>query len=86
MRKWVSSEAHRTAVQILREQRELKGLSLRAVSERLGKKHHTYLHKIETGERSLDLIDFVAIARAMGVDERALFDELLSRLPAHIDV
>jgi hypothetical protein len=41
---------------------------------------------IEKGERRVDLIEFVAISRAMGVDPRDLFDEIIAVLPDKIDI
>lgn len=86
MRKWVASAAHRSAIELLANERTKRGLSLREVTARLGKAHHTYLHKIEIGERSLDLIEFIAIARAIGADEQELFKRLLEELPEKLDV
>lgn len=86
MRKWVSSEDYRTAVQVVVAARLKKGLTQREVEGRLGKVHHGWLAKIEVGERQMNVLDMIAIARAIGVDERLLFDDLLSRLPAQLDV
>ena len=86
MRKWVSSEDYRTAVQVVVSARLEKGLTQREVEGRLGKVHHGWLAKIEVGERQMNVLDMIAIARAIGVDERVLFDDLLNRLPEQLDV
>ncbi|KDP94907.1 hypothetical protein ER13_08590 [Brevundimonas sp. EAKA] len=86
MRKWVSSPDYKAAIQVIVEARHAAGLTQRQVEERLGKAHHGWLAKIEVGERQMNVLDMIAIARAIGVDERGLFDQLLDRLPAHIDV
>jgi transcriptional regulator with XRE-family HTH domain len=86
MRKWVSSSDYRLAVEMIIEARKSKGLTQRQVEERLGKPHHGWLAKIEVSERQMNVIDMIAIARAIGVDERDLFDRLLERLPDRLDV
>ncbi|MET3780156.1 transcriptional regulator with XRE-family HTH domain [Brevundimonas sp. 1080] len=86
MRKWVSSPDYRAAVQVIVSARVEKGLTQREVERRLGKTHHGWLAKIEVGERQMNVLDMIAIARAIGVDERALFDDLVSKLPENLDV
>jgi transcriptional regulator with XRE-family HTH domain len=86
MRKWVSSEDYRIAVQVVVAARLKKGLTQREVERRLGKVHHGWLAKIEVGERQMNVLDMIAIARAIGIDERVLFDELIRRLPDTLDV
>lgn len=86
MRKWVSSPDYKAAIQVVVEARQERGLTQRQVEERLGKKHHGWLAKIEVGERQMNVLDMIAIARALDVDERELFSRLLSRLPDELDV
>lgn len=50
----------------LRTHREGQGLSMREMGQRLSKPH-TYVQKIETGERRLDLVEFVWYCHALGV-------------------
>ncbi|HCJ28245.1 MAG TPA: hypothetical protein DHV63_02860 [Pseudomonas sp.] len=86
MRKWVSSPEYRAAVEVVVTARKAQGLTQREVESRLGKTHHGWLAKIEVGERGMNVIDLIAIASAIGVDERQLFDKLLRSLPAKLDV
>lgn len=86
MRKWVSSPDYRAAIQVIVEARQAKGLTQREVEGRLGKKHHGWLAKIEVGERQMNVLDMIAIARAIDVNERDLFDELVRRLPNDLEV
>lgn len=86
MRKWVASPAYRIAIQVVADARRAQGLTQREVESRLGKKHHGWLAKIEAGERQMNIIDLVAIARAIGADERKLLDDLIGALPDHLDV
>jgi len=49
----------------LRELRELAGLTQRTLAERL-KKPHSYVHKVEHGDRRIDPIEFIAWCKACG--------------------
>ena len=60
----------------IQKAREEAGLSQREVARRLGF-HPTVVGKIERGERVLDVIEFVALARALGVDPLELLGAYL---------
>ncbi|WP_254907104.1 helix-turn-helix domain-containing protein [Acetobacter tropicalis] len=45
------------------------------LAERLGKPQ-SYVAKYETGERRIDVIEFLDVAAAIGMDTRMLLDEL----------
>jgi transcriptional regulator with XRE-family HTH domain len=61
---------------ILVEARQEAGLTQRQLGMRL-KRAHTILAKVESGERRLDVIEFIYVARALGVDPKVLFARLL---------
>ncbi len=63
----------------IREAREAAGLSQREVGKRIGF-HPTMYHKIEIGARVLDTVEFVILARALGVDPLELFGRFLINL------
>ncbi|MGD9730031.1 MAG: helix-turn-helix domain-containing protein, partial [Nitrospiraceae bacterium] len=63
----------------IREAREAAGLSQREVGKRIGF-HPTMYHKIEIGARVLDTVEFVVLARALGVDPLELFGRFLINL------
>jgi len=60
----------------LTEARKAAGLTQRQLGERL-KQTHTILAKVEAGERRLDVVEFIYVARALGVDPKELFGKLL---------
>lgn len=59
--------------------REASGLSQREVGKRLGF-HPTIYGKIERGDRVIDVVEFVALAQALGVDPLKLFADFLLAL------
>lgn len=60
---------------ILVRAREGRGLKQSAVAEKLGLPA-SYLSKIESGTRRLDVIELIHIAEAMGVDPAEIIREL----------
>jgi transcriptional regulator with XRE-family HTH domain len=61
----------------LKESRESQGLTMRGLSERL-KKPHSYVQKVEQGERRLDVVEFVWYCRALEVDPVLGLERLLA--------
>lgn len=51
----------------LKESRESKGLTMRDLSLRLSKPH-SYVQKVEQGERRLDVVEFVWYCQALGIN------------------
>jgi transcriptional regulator with XRE-family HTH domain len=62
---------------LLIEKRKAAGLTQEAVAERLGKPQ-SYVSKYETGERRLDVIEFLDVAQAVGFDPCEVVVGLLS--------
>ena len=61
------------------------GVTQVELSARLGKPQQ-WVSKVERGDRRLDLIEFVAIARALRMDPKDLFATVLRRLPKAFDI
>jgi len=53
------------------------GLTQRQLAERLNKPH-TFVAKVEVGERRLDVVEFVAIAKALKIEPEKMFARFLS--------
>jgi len=51
----------------LRNQRELKGLTMRQAAELLGKPH-SFIGKTESGQRRLDVVEFAWYCERLGFD------------------
>jgi transcriptional regulator with XRE-family HTH domain len=76
MRKTLRSRTHRALIAVLVGTRKEKGLTQRDLAKRMGK-HYTFVSKTETGERRLDLGEFVEIAKALRMDPVALFSRVV---------
>jgi cytoskeletal protein RodZ len=61
---------------LLRQWREEADLSQRDVGKRL-RKPHTYVHKIEVGDRRIDPIEFARLVRALDLDPVECFAEVI---------
>lgn len=60
----------------LRTQREAKGLTMRDAAKIIGKPH-TFIAKIETGERRLDVIEYIWYSEKLGFDPHEGIDCVL---------
>ena len=78
----MKKSVHTTDYRALRTQlRKIRGdaaLSQRDLATRLGVSH-TWVAKVESGERRIDLVEFCWFVSACGVDPLVIFDGLLRR-------
>ena len=84
MEKSIYSQDYRAALAWLRECRKESGLTMRDVGMRLGV-HHSWVARIEQGDRRLDLAEFVLLCKAIGCnphDGLTLLIQAPSRNPA----
>lgn len=72
--KSLRTRTHRTLCTVLVAARKGVGLSQVELARRL-KRSQSFVAKMETGERRIDVVEFVEIARALGQDPT----ELLAR-------
>lgn len=77
MRKSIHSQAEATLRALLRDAREKADLTQHELAKRL-KKPQSFVAKYEIGERRLDVIEFIMIAQAIGVDPTKLVKSLLA--------
>ena len=85
MPKSVYSDAHAILVEALIAARKTTGMFQEELAERLGK-NQSYVSNIERGQRRVDVVEFVAIARAMSVDPVELFVDVAKRLPKKYEI
>ena len=74
-------KVNQTLLRALVLARKEAGLRQVDLAQRLGKPQ-SYVSKMETGERRLDVIEFLVIARAMGTDPLQLIGEVIAAMPS----
>ena len=79
-RSWVRSTPYRAAITAIVKERTAVGVSQRELARRLGKPA-SFVNKIELLERRLDILEFVLIARALGLRPDELFSKVLQAIP-----
>ncbi|WP_244286736.1 helix-turn-helix domain-containing protein [Caulobacter radicis] len=72
-------------VEVLLEARKRSGLRQADLADRLGK-DQTFISLIERSQRRVDVLEFIALARAMNERPEALFADLLTRIPGKIEI
>ena len=67
MGKTLQSERHRALIDLLIAKREAVGLTQAALANRLGE-YQSFVARVESGQRRIDVIEFLDIANALGFD------------------
>jgi ribosome-binding protein aMBF1 (putative translation factor) len=76
LRKTLRSRGHETLIKILVEARGKAGMTQRDLAARI-KRPHSFVGRMEAGERRVDVIEFIEIARVLGADPKELFGRLM---------
>jgi transcriptional regulator with XRE-family HTH domain len=84
-RKWVVSPEYRAAIEAIKAARVGREISQRGLAERLGKPP-SFVNKIEMLERRIDILEFIAMARAIGFSPAELIDAVCAALPPEFDL
>lgn len=79
IRKSVHSEEQQVLRELLIAARDKADLTQQKLARRLGT-HQSFVAKYEGGERRLDVLEFIAIARAIGADPLRLLRSLLQKI------
>lgn len=77
LRKTLRTRGHRQLIDILVTARQKAGLTQRELASRL-KRPRSLVGRMEAGERRIDVIEFIEISQALGMDARHLFAKLLA--------
>jgi transcriptional regulator with XRE-family HTH domain len=85
MRRWVASPSYRSAIGALVEARQSKGRTQRWLAAAVGKPP-SFIAKIENGERRVDLVEFIAIARALGFEPSTLLGSIDGMLADPLEI
>lgn len=75
MTDWVVSADHKTFVGILTSIRKAAGLTQRDMAAKLGRAH-SIIAKIETGQRNVSVLEFMAWCRAAAVQPDVVIKQL----------
>ncbi len=73
----IHSDEYRKLTAILLDARNTAGLTQQEVAARLGKPQ-SYVAKVERNERRIDVVEFISLAQALGVDPARLFATVLT--------
>jgi transcriptional regulator with XRE-family HTH domain len=80
MQKSLKSAEYGRLIEVLVAARHEAGIRQHALATKL-RKPQSFVAKYEGGERRIDVIEFIAIARALGADPLKLFREFLAEKP-----
>lgn len=78
-------DAYTELVRLLIAKRKEADLTQAELSAVL-KKPQPFISKVERRVRRIDVVEFIAITRAMGFTPEAVFAELLHKLPRRIEI
>jgi transcriptional regulator with XRE-family HTH domain len=80
MQKSLKSPEYARLIAQLAAAREAADVRQTELAEKLGR-HQSFIAKYEGGERRIDVVEFIAIAEALGADPVKLFKDFLAGKP-----
>jgi transcriptional regulator with XRE-family HTH domain len=69
----IHRKRHEKLRRLLRQARKAAGLTQVQLAERLGV-YKSYVSNYETGERRLDVVEFIAVAEAIAIDPESIIN------------
>lgn len=75
--KTLGTKRQETLVALIRKKRELAGLTQTDVANALGE-HQSFIARIESGQRRIDVIEYLTIAEVIGFDAADVLTQLIS--------
>ncbi|MAC89388.1 helix-turn-helix transcriptional regulator [Maricaulis sp.] len=85
MPKAVFSDAYKVILFHLIQERKQAGITQQELANRLNRPQ-PFISQIENGVRRIDVLEFYAIAKAIGTDPAKLFNQIVRELPDDIEV
>lgn len=85
MSKSAFSDAHQILVEQLTAARKQSGMKQEELAALIGK-DQSYISNIERGQRRVDVMEFIVLARALKTDPEQLFSQIVSKLPTKISI
>lgn len=75
MVKTLGTERHQTLIALLIAKREAAGLTQSELATKLGE-YQSFVARLESGQRRVDVVEFLDLAEALGFDASAALREL----------
>lgn len=75
MSKTLESKRHKALIAILIEKREAIGMKQAEVADKLGE-YQSFVARVESGQRRVDVIEFLDLAEILGLDPKKVIAEL----------
>ncbi|QPC94995.1 helix-turn-helix domain-containing protein [Mesorhizobium sp. INR15] len=75
--KTLGSQRHDALIAILIEKREDAGVTQSELADRLGE-YQSFVARLESGQRRVDVVEFLALAEILGFDPSAVVNKLRS--------
>lgn len=85
MPKTIFEGAYAQFVEVLVAARMRSGLTQAQVAAKIGK-DQSFMLIVENSQRRVDILEFVALCRAMDEDPRQLFEQVMAALPENFDI
>lgn len=85
MSKSAFSDAHQILVGQLTAARKQSGLKQEELAGLIGK-DQSYISNIERGQRRVDVVEFIVLARAMSVDPIILLQAVIAQIPDQLAI
>lgn len=79
MKKTIYSQNSQVLTTYLRDSRKSAGLTIRQLAKKMDV-HHSIIGKIETGERRLDVIEFIEYCSVLGIAPNTVIEKLEKNL------
>jgi hypothetical protein len=75
MQKTLTTKRHKALIEFLMELREKAGLTQTELASKLGE-YQSFIARLESGQRRLDVIEFLRLAKILGFDEAEVLKNL----------
>jgi transcriptional regulator with XRE-family HTH domain len=76
--KSIYSQEYQALLSKLVAARKAGGLTQQSLADKLGR-HQSFISKIETGERRMDVVEFLHISRAIGFDPCSVIMQIIEK-------
>ncbi|VEB96401.1 anaerobic benzoate catabolism transcriptional regulator [Cedecea lapagei] len=75
----IYSEEYQLVIKSLRDARVKRGITQQQLAQAMGRPQ-SFIAKIESGERRLDVIEFAHVAQLLGVEPAPLLESVMGKL------